>query len=117
MSHNATRFHLSVVCDVLVGPPERLDAARLLIYRAVINGEQGSPSRLEAATAKAFSNEMAVEVTNSALQIFGGYGYSREYPMEWLVRFARGWTIAGSTAQIQRNNIAAELLKGRDSRP
>jgi hypothetical protein len=37
--------------------------------------------------------------------------------MEWLVRFARGWTIAGGTAQIQRNNIAAELLKGRDSRP
>jgi alkylation response protein AidB-like acyl-CoA dehydrogenase len=72
---------------------------------------------LEAATAKVFSNEMAVEVTNSALQIFGGYGYSREYPMEWLVRFARGWTIAGGTAQIQRNNIAAELLKGRDSRP
>jgi alkylation response protein AidB-like acyl-CoA dehydrogenase len=95
----------------------RIDAARLLIYRAVINGEQGFPSRLEAATAKVFSNEMAVEVTNSALQIFGGYGYSREYPMEWLVRFARGWTIAGGTAQIQRNNIARELLKGRDSRP
>jgi alkylation response protein AidB-like acyl-CoA dehydrogenase len=37
--------------------------------------------------------------------------------MEWLVRFARGWTIAGGTTQIQRNNIAAELLKGRDSRP
>ena len=67
----------------------KIDAARLLIYRAVINGEQGFPSRLEAATAKVFSNEMAVEVTNSALQIFGGYGYSREYPMEWLVRFAR----------------------------
>jgi alkylation response protein AidB-like acyl-CoA dehydrogenase len=95
----------------------KIDAARLLIYRAVINGEQGFPSRLEAATAKVFSNEMAVEVTNSALQIFGGYGYSREYPMEWLVRFARGWSIAGGTAQIQRNNIARELLKGRDSRP
>ena len=95
----------------------RIDAARLLIYRAVVNGEQGFPSRLEAATAKVFSNEMAVEVTNSALQIFGGYGYSREYPMEWLVRFARGWTIAGGTAQIQRNNVAYELLKGRDSRP
>ena len=79
--------------------------------------QQGFPSRLEAATAKVFSNEMAVEVTNAALQIFGGYGYSKEYPMEWLVRFARGWTIAGGTAQIQRNNIAAELLKGRDSRP
>jgi alkylation response protein AidB-like acyl-CoA dehydrogenase len=95
----------------------KIDAARLLIYRAVVNGEQGFPSRLEAATAKVFSNEMAVEVTNSALQIFGGYGYSREYPMEWLVRFARGWTIAGGTAQIQRNNVAYELLKGRDSRP
>jgi hypothetical protein len=95
----------------------KIDAARLLIYRAVVNGEQGFPSRLEAAAAKVFSNEMAVEVTNSALQIFGGYGYSREYPMEWLVRFARGWTIAGGTAQIQRNNVAYELLKGRDTRP
>jgi len=74
-----------------------------------------TPKELEAAIERA--NEMAVEVTNSALQIFGGYGYSREYPMEWLVRFARGWTIAGGTAQIQRNNIARELLKGRDSRP
>jgi alkylation response protein AidB-like acyl-CoA dehydrogenase len=95
----------------------KIDAARLLIYRAVVNGERGFPSRLEAAAAKVFSNEMAVEVTNAALQIFGGYGYSREYPMEWLVRFARGWTIAGGTAQIQRNNVAYELLKGRDTRP
>ena len=95
----------------------KISAARLLIYRAVVNGEQGFPSRLEAATAKVFSNEMGVEVTNAALQIFGGYGYSREYPLEWLVRFARGWSIAGGTAQIQRNNIARELLKGRDSRP
>jgi alkylation response protein AidB-like acyl-CoA dehydrogenase len=95
----------------------KIDAARLLIYRAVVNGERGFPSRLEAAAAKVFSNEMAVEVTNAALQIFGGYGYSREFPMEWLVRFARGWTIAGGTAQIQRNNVAYELLKGRDTRP
>ncbi len=95
----------------------KIEAARLLIYRAVINGEQGFPSRLEAAIAKVFSNEMAVEVANKALEIFGGYGYSREYPMEWLVRYARGWTIAGGTAQIQRNNIARELLKGRDTRP
>ncbi|GAB4338422.1 MAG: acyl-CoA dehydrogenase [Candidatus Abyssubacteria bacterium] len=95
----------------------KIEAARLLIYRALINGEDGFPSRLEAAIAKVFSNEMAVEVTNKALEIFGGYGYSKEYPMEWLVRFARGWTIAGGTAQIQRNNIAYELLKGRDTAP
>lgn len=95
----------------------KIEAARLLIYRALINGEDGFPSRLETAIAKVFSNEMAVEVTNRALEIFGGYGYSKEYPMEWLVRFARGWTIAGGTAQIQRNNIAYELLKGSDTLP
>ena len=95
----------------------KIEAARLLIYRALINGEDGFPSRLETAIAKVFSNEMAVEVTNRALEIFGGYGYSKEYPMEWLVRFARGWTIAGGTPQIQRNNIAYELLKGRDTLP
>jgi alkylation response protein AidB-like acyl-CoA dehydrogenase len=95
----------------------KIEAARLLIYRALMNGEDGFPSRLETAIAKVFSNEMAVEVTNRALEIFGGYGYSKEYPMEWLVRFARGWTIAGGTPQIQRNNIAYELLKGRDTLP
>ena len=90
----------------------KIDAARLLIYRAVINGEQGFPSRLEAATAKVFSNEMAVEVTNAALQIFGGYGYCKDYPAERHLRDARITEIYEGTSEVQRLVIARSVLSG-----
>ncbi|HLI12121.1 MAG TPA: acyl-CoA dehydrogenase family protein [Alphaproteobacteria bacterium] len=93
----------------------RLDAARLLTYRAVANGAQGFPSMLEASMAKAYANEMAVTVTNEALQIFGGLGYLRECPLERMVRDARAWSIAGGTVEIQLNNIASELFGRRFS--
>jgi butyryl-CoA dehydrogenase len=88
----------------------QVDAARLLIYRAVTNAATGFPSILEASMAKAYANEMAVEVTNQALQVFGARGYLREYPLERLVRDARAWGIAGGTVEIQLNQIAAQLF-------
>jgi butyryl-CoA dehydrogenase len=87
-----------------------VDAARLLIYRAVTNAATGFPSILEASMAKAYANEMAVSVTNQALQVFGARGYLREYPLERLVRDARAWGIAGGTVEIQLNQIAAQLF-------
>jgi butyryl-CoA dehydrogenase len=93
----------------------QLDAARLLVYRAVVNGEDGLPSMLEASMAKAFSNEMAISVTNNALQIFGARGYLRECPLERMVRDARAWAIAGGTVEIQLNNIASQLFRRRFS--
>jgi butyryl-CoA dehydrogenase len=91
----------------------QLDAARLLTYRAVTNAARGFPSMIEASMAKAYANEMAVAVTNDALQVFGGLGYLRECPLERLVRDARAWGIAGGAVEIQLTNIASELFGRR----
>jgi len=91
----------------------RVEAARLLIYRAAINAGQGVPSIFESSVAKCFSNEMAKEVTDMAMQIFGGYGYSKEYPIERMLRDSRGWPLAGGTVQMQRINIAGAMLGRR----
>lgn len=93
----------------------KVEAARLLIYRAVINAGTGAPSIFESSVAKCFSNEMAKEVTDMAMQVFGGYGYSKEYPVERMMRDSRGWAVAGGTVQIQRINIAGAMLGRRFS--
>jgi butyryl-CoA dehydrogenase len=90
-----------------------VDAARLLVYRAVSGAAHGFPSMLESSMAKAYSNEMAIRVTNDALQVFGGLGYLRECPLERMVRDARAWAIAGGTVEIQLNNIASGLFGRR----
>jgi len=89
----------------------QIDAARLLVYRAAYNLDNGLPFRKEVSMAKVFANEMAVKVTNMALQIFGASGYSSEYPIERFLRDARVWSIGGGTPQVQRNVIARDLLK------
>ena len=91
----------------------KVEAARLLIYRAAVNAGNGLPSVFESSVAKCFANEMAKEVTDMALQVFGGYGYSKEYPIERMLRDSRGWPIAGGTVQMQRINIAAAMLGRR----
>lgn len=89
----------------------KLEAARLLVYRAAANAARGLPSRLESSMGKLFANEMALEVTDLAIQLHGGYGFSREFPVERLLREARGMVLGGGPPQLQRNMIAAELLK------
>jgi butyryl-CoA dehydrogenase len=93
----------------------KVEAARLLIYRAVTNAGKGFPSVFESSVAKCFSNEMAKEVTDMAMQVFGGYGYSKEYPIERMLRDSRGWPLAGGTVQMQRINIAGSMLGRRFS--
>ncbi len=90
-----------------------VDAARLLVYRAVGAASNGLPNMTEASMAKAYSNEMAIRVTNEALQIFGAAGYLRDRPLERMVRDARGWAIAGGTVEMQLNNIASGLFGRR----
>ena len=90
-----------------------VEAARLLLYKAASNSGKGFPSRLESSVAKCYSNEMAKKVTDLALEIFGGYGYSKDYPIEILLRDSRGWAIAAGTPQMQRIGIASALLKRR----
>ncbi len=86
----------------------QIEAARGLIYKAAEC--DGFPDALEAAQAKVFTSEMAIKVTNDALQLFGAAGYSREQPMERMARDARMFTIGGGTAQVLRTLIASRLL-------
>ena len=90
----------------------QISAARGLIYEAAVSRalENQFPDPMLTAQAKLFTSEMAVKVTNDALQIHGARGYSRRAPIERLVRDARMFTIGGGTAQILRNLIASRLL-------
>lgn len=89
----------------------KIESARLLTYRAAANAANGSPSRVESSMAKAVAGQVAEEVTSDALQIHGGYAYMKGHPLEYLYRLARGRKIGGGTLEIQKNMIAAELLK------
>ena len=86
----------------------QLHAARLMVYRAATNPvPNGFPDPMDATMAKLYANEMAQRVTNDALQIHGHNGYTREYPLERMVRDARGFALGGGTVEILRNTIAA----------
>jgi alkylation response protein AidB-like acyl-CoA dehydrogenase len=91
----------------------KVEAARLLIHKAAFNAQNGLPDILESSTAKCFSNEMSREVTTTAMQLMGGYGYNKEYGMERRVRDAFGWGIAGGTIDIQKINIASAMIGRR----
>jgi alkylation response protein AidB-like acyl-CoA dehydrogenase len=93
----------------------KLDAARLLLYRAATNAQTGAPKPIETSIAKAYANTAAFEVSHEALQIFGGYGYSTEYPLEYIFKRVRGWMIAGGTIEILKNSIASEVFETRFS--
>jgi alkylation response protein AidB-like acyl-CoA dehydrogenase len=88
----------------------QVEAARLLIYRAAVNGGHGLPVPYEVSLAKCFANEMGKQVSDFAMQLHGGNGYSEEYGIERLHRDSHGWAIAGGTPAIQRVRIASELL-------
>ena len=87
----------------------QLNAARLAIYQAAASADP-FPDPLLAAQAKVQASEMAIVVTNQALQLFGARGYSRDLPLERMVRDARMFTIGGGTAQVLRTQIASRLL-------
>ncbi len=88
----------------------RVDASRLLVYRAAIGSQSGFPSIRETSMAKVFANETAKAVTDMAMEILGGYGYSSEFPVERMLRDSRGWPLAGGTLQIQKILIASTVF-------
>lgn len=88
-----------------------LDAARLMLYRAATSAPEGGfPDATMAAQAKILASETAIKVSNDALQLFGAAGYSRDLPLERMVRDVRMFTIGGGTAQILRTVVAGRLL-------
>jgi butyryl-CoA dehydrogenase len=88
-----------------------LEAGRHLVYHAAWLAQNGCPFSKEAAMAKLFCSEMAMRATTKAIQIHGGYGYTKEYPVERMMRDAKIGEIGEGTSEIQRIVIARHLLK------
>ncbi len=88
-----------------------VEAARLLTMKAAVKKDTGEQTTLESAMAKVYASEVAVKVAEEAIQIHGGYGYTKEYPVERLWRDAKLCTIGEGTSEIQRLVIARELLR------
>jgi len=88
-----------------------IDAARLLVRKAAWKQDTGARFSMDAAIAKLFASEMATRVTHKAIQIHGGYGYSREYPVERAYRAARIPEIYEGTRELQRLVISSWVLK------
>ena len=90
----------------------QVDAARLMVYKAAIRRDQGKSFSKEAAMAKLFASEASCKVTDLAVQIHGGYGYSKAYPVERYYRDARVTRIYEGTSEIHRMVIARGVLEG-----
>jgi alkylation response protein AidB-like acyl-CoA dehydrogenase len=102
---------LQAIQWMLADMATQIEAARTLLYKAAWLKEQGRPYTMEAAMAKMFATEMAEKVCRDAIQVHGGYGYSREYPVERLYRDARLMTIGEGTSEIHRLVISRHVLK------
>ena len=87
----------------------RVDAARMLVYRAAAIKDAGEPYSSEAAMAKLFASETAREVTWRAVQLFGGYGYTRDYPVERMMRDAKITEIYEGTSEVQKMVISSRM--------
>ena len=89
----------------------KIEAARLLVRQAAYKKDQKEAYSTDAAMCKLFAAETAMEVTTKAVQFHGGYGYTREYPVERMMRDAKITEIYEGTSEVQRMVIAANLLK------
>ncbi|KAB3529869.1 acyl-CoA dehydrogenase [Alkaliphilus serpentinus] len=89
----------------------KIEASRMLVYKAAFNKSNNMPYSMEAAMAKLYAAETAMEVTTKAVQLHGGYGYTREYPVERMMRDAKITEIYEGTSEVQKMVISAHLLK------
>ena len=103
----AGRFNLVAVGDMA----RNVEAARLLTYKSAWMRDNGQRNTKFASFAKSFAADMAMEVAVNAVQVHGGYGYSKEYPVEKLMRDAKLIQIYEGTSQVQRVVMARELLR------
>lgn len=89
----------------------QIEAARLLVYKAASDKDSGKPYTVSAAHAKLFAAETAMNVTTKCVQLYGGYGYTRDYPVERMMRDAKITEIYEGTSEVQRMVISGSLLK------
>lgn len=106
-SHQAISF---MIADMAMS----IEAARLLVWKSAWQCDNGERNTQLAAYAKAFAADTAMKVATDAVQVFGGYGYSKEYPVEKLMRDAKIFQIYEGTSQIQRLIIAKEIFERRN---
>lgn len=99
----ATQFKISEIAT-------DIEAARLLIFKAASMKEKGEDINMQSSMAKLFASEVAVRATNEAVQIYGGYGFTKEYPVEKLYRDVKLTTIGEGTSEVQRMIIAKNIL-------
>ena len=88
-----------------------IDAAELLTYQTVSKKIKGENVTLEGSMAKYYSSEIAVKIANNAVQIHGGYGFTKDFPVERFYRDAKLCTIGEGTSEIQKIVIAKQILK------
>ena len=104
VAHQAIQFMLA---DMAI----KIETARLMCWKAAWLADNGRPNNLESSIAKCYATDMAMEVTTDAVQILGGYGYSKEYPVEKYMRDAKLMQIYEGANQIQRIVIARNILR------
>ena len=104
-------FHHQAISFMLADMSTKIEGARLLAYKAADLLDRGEPATLAAAHAKRYAADIGMEVTTDSVQIFGGYGYSEEFPAARRMRGAKIYQIFGGTSQIQRLIISREINK------
>jgi alkylation response protein AidB-like acyl-CoA dehydrogenase len=105
--------HFQGIRAILADLATEVEAARLLTLRAAYGKDQGHPVMRDASMAKVFASEVAVRCATKAVQIHGGYGYTREFPVERFYRDAKLCEIGEGTSEVQRMVIARHLLESR----
>lgn len=104
--------NFQAISFMLADMATKIEAARLLTYQAAYLESQGLPYGKASAMAKLFASEAAMEITTNAVQIFGGYGYTKDYPVERFMRDAKITQIYEGTSEVQRLVISRFVLKG-----
>ena len=104
-------FEFQAISFKLADMATQVEVAKLLTFKAAALKNKGQKVTLEGAQAKYFASEVAVSVSNEAVQIFGGYGFTKDYPVEKYYRDSKLCTIGEGTSEIQKIVIAREVLK------
>jgi acyl-CoA dehydrogenase len=104
--------NFQMIQQIIANMGMKTQASRLLTWQAAWALDQGIKASLYSSYAKSFAADTCMEVTTDAVQVYGGYGYTKEYPVEKLMRDAKLMQIYEGTAQVQRMVIARELIKG-----
>jgi len=105
-------INFQMIQEMVADMATDIQAGRILAYWAAVMADQGKKVRLEASYAKLFCSQVGVRATNLAIQILGGYGFIREFPIERMYRDVKGIEFGAGTTQIQKLIIVRELLKG-----